>query len=152
MQQIAGRTQQQSSLQMVGLGVGGLQRESTSGWLDSSVTRETSKSHVNDPHCSFDKLLLQNQFWSNDQNNHQLGAEANTQHLHQALCLSIPGGSVVKNLPTNAGDASLTPVWGRSPGERKVNLLQYSCLENPINRGVWWATFGSQKSRAQLRH
>ena len=34
----------------------------------------------------------------------------------------------------------LIPGWGRSPGEGKSNPLQYSCLENPMNRGAWWAT------------
>ena len=49
------------------------------------------------------------------------------------------GVSVVKNLPTNAGDAGLIPGLGRSPGEGKGNPLQYSCLRNPMDRGVWWA-------------
>ena len=47
---------------------------------------------------------------------------------------------VVKNLPANAGDTSLIPVLGRSPGEGNVNALQFSCLENPMDRGAWWAT------------
>ena len=46
---------------------------------------------------------------------------------------------MVKNLPANAGDAGLIPGLGRSPGEGNSNPLQYSCLENPIDRGVWWA-------------
>ena len=48
----------------------------------------------------------------------------------------------VKNLPTNAGDirdAGLIPESGRSPGGGNGNPLQYSCLENPMNRGAWWA-------------
>ena len=52
----------------------------------------------------------------------------------------FPGGSVVKNPPANAGDAGSIPGWGRSPGEGNGNSLQYSCLENPINKGGWWAT------------
>ena len=52
----------------------------------------------------------------------------------------FPGGTVVKNLPANAGDADLIPVLGRSPGEGNGNLLQYSCLVNPMNRGAWQAT------------
>jgi len=47
---------------------------------------------------------------------------------------------VVKNLPANAGDASSIPGSGRSHGEGNGNLLQYSCLENPMNRRAWWAT------------
>ena len=45
--------------------------------------------------------------------------------------LGFPGGSVVKNLPTNAGDAGWIPGLGRHPGGRHGNKLQYSCLENP---------------------
>ena len=42
----------------------------------------------------------------------------------------FPGGSMVKNLPANAGDVDLTPGSGRSSGEGNGNLLQYSCLGN----------------------
>ena len=52
----------------------------------------------------------------------------------------LPDGSVVKNLPANAGDAGLIPGSGRSPGERNGNPVQYSCLGNPMDRGAWWAT------------
>ena len=52
----------------------------------------------------------------------------------------FPGGSVVKKPPTNAGDMGLIPESGRSPGEGNGNPLQNSCLENSMNRGVWWAT------------
>ena len=55
----------------------------------------------------------------------------------------IPGGSVVKNLPTNVGDtgdAGFVPGLGRSFGGGNVNSLQYSCPENPMDRGAWWAT------------
>ena len=52
----------------------------------------------------------------------------------------IPGGSVVKNLPANAGVAGLIPESGRSPGEGNGTPLQYSCLENPMDRGTWRAT------------
>ena len=58
---------------------------------------------------------------------------------------------VTKNMPTNAGDASdmgSIPGSGRSPGEGNSNLLQYSCLENPMDRGAWWAkVHGVAKSR-----
>ena len=50
---------------------------------------------------------------------------------------------VVKNLPANVGDirdAGSIPGSRRSPGRGKDNKLQYSCLENPIDRGPWWAT------------
>ena len=52
----------------------------------------------------------------------------------------FPGGSVVKNLPANGGDAGLISGCGRSPGEGNGNLLQYSILGNPVDRGAWWAT------------
>ena len=57
----------------------------------------------------------------------------------QWLILGFHGGSVVKNLPNNAGDACLTPGLGRSPGEGNGNPLQYSYLGNPMDRGAWWA-------------
>ena len=50
---------------------------------------------------------------------------------------------VVKNLPANAGDIrdmGSIPGSGRSSGEGRGNLLHYSCLENPMDRGAWWAT------------
>ena len=52
-------------------------------------------------------------------------------------------GLDVKNWPANAGnsrDAASIPGWGRSPGEGNGNTLQYSCLENSMDRGAWWAT------------
>ena len=51
----------------------------------------------------------------------------------------FPGGSVVKNLPANAGDsgdAGSNPGLGRSPGGGNGNPLQYSCLGNPMDRGA----------------
>ena len=67
------------------------------------------------------------------------------------VTLGFLGGSVVKNLPAKAGDVSLTPGLGRSPGGGNGNPLQYSCLENPMDRGAWRSTVhGSQKSRTQL--
>jgi len=50
---------------------------------------------------------------------------------------------VVKSLPTNAGDArdmGSIPELGGSPGGGSGNLLQCPCLENPMDRGAWWAT------------
>ena len=45
-----------------------------------------------------------------------------------------------KESTCNTGDAGSIPGWGRSPGEGNGNTLQYSCLENPMGRGAWWAT------------
>jgi len=50
------------------------------------------------------------------------------------------GGLVVQNPPANVGVAGSIPGLGRSPGEENSNPLQYSCLENPIDRGAWQAT------------
>ena len=63
--------------------------------------------------------------------------------------------ALVKNPPADAGDlreAGSLSGSGRSPGEGNGNLLQYSCLENPVDRGVWWATaYGVAKSRTRLK-
>ena len=62
-------------------------------------------------------------------------------HLPPPPC--FPGGTVIKNLPTNAGgarDTGLIPGLGRSPREGKGYPLQYSCLENSVDRGVWQVT------------
>ena len=72
------------------------------------------------------------------------------------LCISIrpsgfPGGSEVKASACNEGDLSSIPGSGRSPGEGNGNPLQYSCLENPMDGGAWWATVhGVAKSWTQL--
>ena len=59
----------------------------------------------------------------------------------------FPGGSDGQESACNAGDPGLIPGLGRSPGERNGNSLQYSCLENSMNRGAWHLQFmGSQKS------
>ena len=53
--------------------------------------------------------------------------------------MGFPGGSVVKNPPANAGDVGSIPGWGRSPGGGHGNPLQYSWLENPMDRAAWRA-------------
>ena len=53
--------------------------------------------------------------------------------------MGFAGGSVVKNLPANTGGIGLILGSGRSPGEGNGNPLQYPCLGNPMDRGVWWA-------------
>ena len=62
---------------------------------------------------------------------------------------------VVKNPPANTGevrDAGSVPGLGRSPGEGHCNPLQYSCLENPMASGAWWATIHRvAKSQTQLK-
>ena len=56
--------------------------------------------------------------------------------------MGLPGGVVVKNPPANAGDirdVGSIPGLGRSLGGGHGNPLQYSCLENSVDRGAWWA-------------
>ena len=63
----------------------------------------------------------------------------------------FPGGSDSKASAYNAGDLGLIPGLRRSPGEGNSNLLQYSCLENPMDRGSGYATVhGVAKSRTRL--
>ena len=61
---------------------------------------------------------------------------------------------MLKNPPANAGDignVGSIPRWGRSPGEGNGNPLQYSCLEDPMDRGAWRATVhGVAKSQTRL--
>ena len=65
----------------------------------------------------------------------------------------FPGGLEVKVSACNAGDLGSIPGSGRSPGEGNGNPLQYSCLENPMDGRVWWATVhGVAKSRIRLSH
>ena len=54
--------------------------------------------------------------------------------------LGFPGGSAIKNPPANVGDTSSIPGLERSLGEGNGNPRQCSCLENPMDRGAWWAT------------
>ena len=56
--------------------------------------------------------------------------------IYRALKKGSSGGSVVKNPPVNAGDMGSIPESGRSPGEGNGNSLQYSCLENSMDRGA----------------
>ena len=51
--------------------------------------------------------------------------------------MGLSDGSVVKNLPVNAGNAGSVPGLRRFPGEGNGNALQYSCLGNPMDRGAW---------------
>ena len=67
--------------------------------------------------------------------------------------LDFSGDLALKNLPANAGGEGLIPGSGRSPGEGNGNPLQYSCLENPMDRGAWWVTVsGLAKSGTRLNN
>ena len=64
---------------------------------------------------------------------------------------SFPCGSAVKDPPANAGDAGLIPGLGRFLGEGNNNPVQYSYLENPMDRRAWWATVhGVAQSQTRL--
>ena len=66
--------------------------------------------------------------------------------------MNFPGGSDYKESAYNAGDQGSIPGSGRSPGEGNGNPLQYSCLENSMDRGAWGVTVhGVTKSQTQLR-
>ena len=58
-------------------------------------------------------------------------------HIFALGFLGVPLGN---ESTCNAGNPGSIPGWGRSPGEGNGNPLQYSCLENPMDRGAWWAT------------
>ena len=65
----------------------------------------------------------------------------------------ISGGSDGKESACSVGGQGLIPGSGRSPGKGNGNPLQYSCLGNPVDRGVVWATVhGWQKSQTRLSH
>ena len=71
--------------------------------------------------------------------------------LAQTVKTGIPGGSVGNKSACSAGDLGPIPGSGRYPGEGNGNPLQYSCLENSMDRGAWWATiYGSQRVRQDL--
>ena len=69
--------------------------------------------------------------------------------IYNLYCIygGFPGGSVVKNPPAKAGEASSIPGSGRSPGEGNGNPLQYSCLGNPMDGGAWqgYSPWGHEK-------
>ena len=73
----------------------------------------------------------------------------------QENTLGFPGGASGKELTCQCRrlrDTGSIPGLGRSPGEGQGNPLQYSCLENPMDRGAWWATVhGAAKSQTQLK-
>ena len=63
----------------------------------------------------------------------------------------LPGGSDNKVLACSAEDTSSTPGLGKSPGVGSGNTFQYSCLENPTDRGAWWAeVYRAAQSRTLL--
>ena len=67
------------------------------------------------------------------------GTEITTELVTVLHALGFPRGSVSEESVCSAGDLGSTPAKGRSPGVGHGNPLQY-CLENPMDRGTWWAT------------
>ena len=64
----------------------------------------------------------------------------------------FPSSTVSKESACSAEDLGLIPGSGRSTGERNGKPLQYPCLENPMNRGAWWAAVhGTENSQTRLR-
>ena len=66
--------------------------------------------------------------------------------------LGFLDGSDGKESAYNAGDLGSIPGSGRSPGERHGNPLQYSCLENPMDRGAWWAVVNGVTQSDTAKH
>ena len=66
------------------------------------------------------------------------------------LCHSFWERAVGKEFANNAGDLGSIPGLGRSPGEEHGNPLQWSCLESPVDRGAWWATYTPLSLRVEL--
>ena len=67
-------------------------------------------------------------------------------------CMGFPCSSADKESACNAGDPSLIPGLGRSPGGQHGYPLQYSCLENPTDRGAWGATESDTTERLSTAH
>ena len=83
---------------------------------------------------------------------HSNPKERQCQQLHSShMLVGFPGGSEFRMSVCNVGDLGLISGLGRSHGEGNGNPLQYSCLENPMDGGIWWATVqGIAKSQTRL--
>ena len=74
-------------------------------------------------------------------------------NLEVKLSRGFPGDSVVKNPPANSGNVRHTCSIrgsGRSPGEGNGSPFQYSCLENPMDRGAWWTTIHGMAKESNM--
>ena len=67
------------------------------------------------------------------------------ERLPTPIFIGFPGGSAGQESAYKVGDLGLNPELGRSPGREHGNPLQYSCLENPMDRGAWLRCIGSQR-------
>ena len=108
------------------------------GFHDSSVGKESEESNC------LQCRIPQFDFWVGK-------IRWRRDRLPTPVFLGFPGGSAGKESACNAGDLGLIPGLVRSPGEGNGNPLQYSCLENLMDRGAWQATVpGVTESRTQL--
>ena len=108
-----------------------------------SHSKEKPKLGLKDSHCFQNNKSCSQGHWLQQKNQEPAAkpsrvCEADLEALPASL--GFPDSSVVKNPSAIAGDAGLIPGSGRSPGEGNGKPLQYSCLENPMNRVAWWAT------------
>jgi len=109
-------------------------------YLGRSDTQATSSSHIS----GFWKGIWDTYFISNELSDRGW-SDCLISQLHALMpginnVSCFPGGSVSKESTCNAGHLGLIPGLGRSPGGGHGNPLQCSCLENPMDRGTWWAT------------
>ena len=89
---------------------------------------------------------------ANDWIHEVLGCGQHSLCCHPLPLMGFPGGSDDKESACNAGDMGLIPGLGRFPGEGNGYPLQYPCLENPMDRGTWWAiVHGIAKSQTWLK-
>ena len=80
----------------------------------------------------------------------RLDAVGGSLRLSKYLTEVFPGGSDGETSACNARDLGPISGWGRSPGEKNGYPLQYSCLENLMDRGAWWAT-AHREAKSQTR-
>ena len=102
--------------------------------------------------CVFLLFCIINKFWSDGRlDEFHIVDLLDFFFLQIFLSFKFPGGSDGKASACNAGDLGLIPELERSPGEGNGKPLQYSCLENSIDGGAWWAAVhGVTKSQTQL--
>ena len=80
-----------------------------------------------------------------------MGNQVDLKKKKKFISILVPGGSDGKKSACNPGDLGSIPGWGRSPGGGYGYPLPYSCLENPMDRGAWWAAVhGVEKSQTRL--
>ena len=116
----------------------------------------TQRSNLGLPYCRETLHPLYTSFYSIVYNRQTLmfsynHIKENIQYVLSKNTWGFPCSSVSKESACSAGDPGSIPGLGRPPAEGNGNPLQYPCLENPMDRGAWWAAVhGVTKSRAQL--